>query len=133
MCKIWIAIGLIIAIAGCSQKKELKLKQDVFKAELGTALSTDLKDYLDTENITQDELEKMELVVDIPDQSKMVKDELSFVKTGEYSAKILYNKEELTFKIVIEDTIKPELDGPDQLELTQGEELATENLLQQKI
>lgn len=132
MCKIWIAIGLIIAIAGCSQKKELKLKQDVFKAELGTVLSTDLKDYLDTENITQDELEKMELVVDIPDQSKMVKDELSFVKTGEYSAKILYNKEELTFKIVIEDTIKPELDGPDQLELTQGEELATENLFTAK-
>lgn len=132
MCKIWIAIGLIIAIAGCSQKKELKLKQDVFKAELGTTLSTDLNDYLDTENITQDELEKMELVIDIPDQSKIVKEELSFIKTGEYSAKITYKKEELSFKIVIEDTIKPELDGPDRLELTQGEELATENLFTAK-
>lgn len=132
MCKIWIAIGLIIAIAGCSQKKELKLKQEVFKAELGTTLSTDLNDYLDTENITQDELEKMELVIDIPDQSKIVKEELSFIKTGEYSAKITYKKEELSFKIVIEDTIKPELDGPDRLELTQGEELATENLFTAK-
>ncbi len=132
MCKFLVAMGLIITIVGCSQKKELKLKQDVFKTELGTTLNTEIKDYLDTENITQEELEKMEFVINIPDEAKITKNELSFIKTGEYSAIITYKKEELQFKIVIEDTVKPELVGPDQIELTQGEELSTENLFTAK-
>ena len=132
MCKFLVAMGLIITIVGCNQKKELKLKQDVFKTELGTTLNTEIKDYLDTENITQEELEKMEFVINIPDEAKITKNELSFIKTGEYSAIITYKKEELQFKIVVEDTVKPELVGPDQIELTQGEELSTENLFTAK-
>lgn len=126
--KVWIILGLMISIVGCSEKKTLTLKQERFKVELGTKISENLEDYLDTNSMSQDKLSEIASTFDIPDTAKIEKNGISYIKTGEYDGKITYKKEMLSFKVIVEDTVKPTLSGPEQIEIQQGQELTTDGL-----
>ena len=77
-----------------NNKNTIKLKKVVI--ELGTTLSKDVNDYLESGEKFSSEY-------------KLYLDEVNTNKAGTYTYKVRYNKHVKTGKIIIEDTVKPEV------------------------
>ena len=104
---------LVVVILGvgyyCIQRdktKTLQVLKDTFIVEYGTRISTNCNTYLDFTNI---EVEKQE---DIKKEAKFSIDkdiEKEYPDIGEYEATIVYQQEQVDFKILVKDTIPPSI------------------------
>lgn len=95
-----IAAVTVLALNG----SKLKLKKADFAVEYGTVVSMNVEDYLDLEKNDQKQsiLDKAVLKLDI--QNEEGKD---YPAIGEYDASIVFEKDEVKFKIIVKDTVAP--------------------------
>lgn len=134
---------LVIGCAGAvilntSSSKELVLASDEVKAEFGQRVSTNIADYLDAnksgdvDKIIKDTKEKDNLkyvtVTNKDEQGNVVsKEEKDYPKVGNYTINFTYKKEKATVKVTVKDTIKPEIEAPESIDVIQYTDFSTFN------
>ena len=134
---------LVIGCAGAvilntSSSKELVLASDEVKAEFGQRVSTNVADYLDAnksgdvDKIIKDTKEKDNLkyvtVTNKDEQGNVVsKEEKDYPKVGNYTINFTYKKEKATVKVTVKDTIKPEIEAPESIDVIQYTDFSTFN------
>lgn len=134
---------LVIGCAGAvilntSSSKELVLASDEVKAEFGQRVSTNVADYLDAnksgdvDKIIKDTKEKDDLkyvtVTNKDENGNVVsKEEKDYPKVGNYEISFTYKKEKATVKVTVKDTIKPEIEAPESIDVIQYTDLSTFN------
>lgn len=97
-------IVIVIITVLALNRSKLKLKAPDFAVEYGKTVSMNVEDYLDVEenNLKQSILDKAVLKFDI--QNEEQKD---YPAIGEYDASIVFEKDEVKFKIIVKDTVAP--------------------------
>lgn len=134
---------LVIGCAGAvilntSSSKELVLASDEVKAEFGQRVSTNVADYLDAnksgdvDKIIKDTKEKDDLkyvtVTNKDENGNVVsKEEKDYPKVGNYEISFTYKKEKATVKVTVKDTIKPEIEAPESIDVIQYTDFSTFN------
>jgi len=134
---------LVIGCAGAviystSSSKELVLASDEVKAEFGQKVSTNIADYLDAnkvdnlDKIIKDTKEKDDLkyvtVTNKDENGNVVsKEEKDYPKVGNYEISFTYKKEKANVKVTVKDTIKPEIEAPESIDVIQYTDLSTFN------
>ena len=134
---------LVIGCAGAvilntSSSKELVLASDEVKAEFGQRVSTNIADYLDAnksgdvDKIIKDTKEKDDLkyvtVTNKDENGNVVsKEEKDYPKVGNYTINFTYKKEKATVKVTVKDTIKPEIEAPESIDVIQYTDFSTFN------
>ena len=134
---------LVIGCAGAviystSSSKELVLASDEVKAEFGQKVSTNVADYLDAnkvdnlDKIIKDTKEKDDLkyvtVTNKDENGNVVsKEEKDYPKVGNYEISFTYKKEKATVKVTVKDTIKPEIEAPESIDVIQYTDFSTFN------
>ena len=141
--KIW---GLIIFVVICltvivisiiNKKDLLKLKTESINVEYGQSVSTDLNDYLDFSDLSNEEKKdvlkntkyksnvKNELETITDQDGTISQKDRGFAKVGDYKITLTYQNEVETIKVKVRDTVNPQLSGPDNIEIIQGTDLTT--------
>ena len=141
--KIW---GLIIFVVICltvivisiiNKKDLLKLKTESIYVEYGQSVSTDLNDYLDFSDLSNEEKKdvlkntkyksnvKNELETITDQDGTISQKDRGFAKVGDYKITLTYQNEVVTVKVKVKDTVSPELNAPDNIEIIQGTDLTT--------
>lgn len=106
-----IFIGIVLFLL---RDEDLKLKK--ITIELGETISKDINYYL-LINIKKNKIDSYKL-----DVSNVLLEDNKTIKTGEYEYKIIYKDKEYINKIIVKDTIKPELILNNVI-VTEGEEV----------
>ncbi|MGF7010514.1 hypothetical protein M2146_001038 [Lachnospiraceae bacterium PF1-22] len=112
------AVLLIAALAIAPQfgKGKIKLKEDVFKNELGTEVSSDPRSYL---NGDEDEVSKAKVNVSKVDTKKV----------GEYEAEAYVGNKTLRFRVKVADTTAPVIEVKEDFSAYAGEEFTSDSFI----
>ena len=123
--KLAVSISMFLGfLTACSSSNEyLLLSNEELDVELGQTVSRNIEDYLDTNKIKKDELEKIIKKTKETDNLKNVKKQ-SYPKVGKYEINFEYKSEKATVKVNVKDTTKPEINAPDSIDIVQYTNLA---------
>lgn len=109
-------IGVEALCGFCYVSNTFELKQDTFTVEYGNALNISPYAYVDANEAILGET--------VMDLSKVDKD-----KVGEYPASATYKNKQLDFKVIVEDTEKPEISMQAEVRSVAGKELSGKDIL----
>ena len=137
---IFVVICLFVIVISIINKKDLlKLKTESINVEYGQCVSTDLNDYLDLSDLSNKEKKdvlkntkyksnvKNELETIMNQDGTISQKDRGFAKIGDYKITLTYQNEIETIKVKVRDTVKPQLNVPDNIEIIQGTDLTTFN------
>ena len=139
---ICVVATLIITCAGgiiysLNKTPSLVLKKNNFTIEYGESFNPDFKTLVDTEGLNEEDkhylqhsvkiksnIENEVEIVTNQDGTTSEKDR-GFAKVGDYKITLTYQNEVVTVKVKVKDTVSPELNAPDNIEIIQGTDLTT--------
>lgn len=139
---ICVVATLIITCAGgiiysLNKTPSLVLKKNNFTIEYGESFNPDFKTLVDTEGLNEEDkhylqhsvkiksnIENEVEIVTNQDGTTSEKDR-GFAKVGDYKITLTYQNEVVTVKVKVKDTVSPELNVPDNIEIIQGTDLTT--------
>lgn len=132
-----ILAGLTIFLLVNSKSGLLKVKDEIILVEYGQSVPTEPKYYLDLKELNtsdkNDVLENTKLksnvkneieIIDNIDGTKNEKDK-GYASVGTYRIILKYKKEIKEVKVIVKDTVKPELVVPENVEIFLGTDLNT--------
>ena len=139
---ICIAVALVITCAGgiiysLNKTPSLVLKKEKIIIEYGKPFNPDFKTLVNTKDLNEEDIHylqhntkiksnlenEVETVIN-PDGTTSEKDR-GFAKVGDYKITLTYQNEVVTVKVKVKDTVSPELNVPDNIEIIQGTDLTT--------
>lgn len=118
---------------------KLELKKQTITVEYGTAYNPKLDDLVKTEGMNQKDknyiIENTHINSNLKNETEQIINEdgtvsekdKGYVAVGDYELVLHCNKQVETVKIKVCDTIKPQLNVPETIEIVQGTDLATFN------
>lgn len=132
-----IVVAIFFFIKAYPENEMLKLKKSNLSVEYGQSVSSDLRDYLNFNGLTDNEIKniiketkyKSNVINEVEtinneDGTTTEKDK-GYAKVGDYKITLIYKNEIKTIKVKVRDTIAPELIIPENIEIMQGTDLAT--------
>lgn len=132
-----IACGGGIVYATRDATPSLKLNKEEFIIEYGDKFNPDFDTLVDTKGMTnedkiflqknikiKDNLED-EIVTVTNEDGTTTNTKKEYAKVGKYDVKVIYKNETKTVKVIVKDSIAPELTVPENVEILQGSDLAT--------
>lgn len=134
---ILIIIIIFILIKVYSNHEILRLKKSNLNVEYGKSISTDLKDYLDFDGLTDNEIKNIiketkyrsnvvnEVETINNEDGSITEKDKGYAKVGDYKIILIYKNEIKTIAVKVRDTTAPELTIPENLEIIQGTDLTT--------
>lgn len=103
-----LVIIVIVAIIMILNQKNLVLKSEEIQVEFGETISLNPEDYLDTEKVDKDILDKVNISTNAPDRTELPDNSFKECPpVGEYSVMISYNDEVVEATVKVVDTTKP--------------------------
>ena len=127
--------GIVYATRDTSPK--LQLKKNTINLEYGKEFKTDFDTLVDTKGLNKEDKEylkkNLKIKSDIKNDTESVTKEdgtteekdRGFAKVGDYKVNLTYKDETKTVKVVVKDTTAPEITAPENIEILQGNDLAT--------
>lgn len=137
---VFVIICLVVIVSSITYEKDLlKLKTESVTVEYGQSVSTDLNDYLDFSNLSNKEKKDVlkntkyksnvenELETITNQDNTISQKDRGFAKIGNYKITLTYRNEVEVIKVKVRDTVVPQINGPDNIEIIQGTDLTTFN------
>lgn len=116
-----LAIILIIFVMSylyINKDKTLQLNKETVEIEYGKTYNPNLKDIVKSYDDFNSKDLKLESTIKNEDGKE-------YPSVGKYEVKVTYKKQEVTQKVEVKDTTKPELTVPESIEILQGTDLST--------
>ncbi|OUQ04012.1 hypothetical protein B5E92_13505 [Erysipelatoclostridium sp. An15] len=128
-------IGSIYALS--SSHDLLAIKNNEITIEYGEKISNDVKKYIDTSKLDDDEEKdvlkntvirtnvKNEVITSTNEDGTTTETDAGYPKIGNYVITLTYKDETANINVTVKDSTAPELLVPEQVEIVQGTDLAT--------
>lgn len=107
--KSMLLMALLVFLVGCGSIEVITREE--LTVEFGNAISTNIKDYLNTEEMNEEDVDTIigegQLVIE---PNELVESQ-NYQKVGNYTVKIAYDDIEYEVKVNVQDTTAPEFEG----------------------
>ena len=139
---ICIAAALVITCAGgivysLNKTPSLVLNKNKYTVEYGESFSADFKTLVSTEDLDEEDIHYLQHNVKIRsnienevetvtnENGTTSKKDKGYAKVGEYKIILTYKNKDVSVTVKVKDTVAPELTVPENINITQGTDLAT--------
>ena len=113
-----IILVILVGVLYINKDKTLQLNKETVKIEYGKTYNPNLKDIVKS----YDDFNSKDLKLESTIKNEEGKE---YPSVGKYEVKVTYKKQEVTQKVEVKDTTKPELTVPENIEILQGTDLST--------
>ena len=113
-----IILVILVGVLYINKDKTLQLNKETVKIEYGKTYNPNLKDIVKS----YDDFNSKDLKLESTIKNEEGKE---YPSVGKYEIKVTYKKQEVTQKVEVKDTTKPELTVPENIEILQGTDLST--------
>lgn len=113
-----IIIIIFVGVLYINKDKTLQLNKETVEVEYGKTYNPNLKDIVKS----YDDFNGKDLKLESTIKNEEGKE---YPSVGKYEVKVTYKKQEVTQKVEVKDTTKPELTVPENIEILQGTDLST--------
>ena len=113
-----IILIIFVGIFYINKDKTLQLNKETVEIEYGKTYNPNLKDIVKSYDDFNSKDLKLESTIKNEDGKE-------YPSVGKYEVKVTYKKQEVTQKVEVKDTTKPELTVPESIEILQGTDLST--------
>lgn len=109
---------IFVGVLYMNKDKTLQLNKETVEIEYGKTYNPNLKDVVKNYDDFNGKDLKLESTIKNEDGKE-------YPSVGKYEVKVTYKKQEITQKVEVKDTTKPELTVPENIEILQGTDLST--------
>lgn len=113
-----IILIIFVGVLYINKDKTLQLNKETVEIEYGKTYNPNLKDIVKSYDDFNSKDLKLESTIKNEDGKE-------YPSVGKYEVKVTYKKQEVTQKVEVKDTTKPELTVPESIEILQGTDLST--------
>lgn len=113
-----IILLIFVGVLYMNKDKTLQLNKETVEIEYGKTYNPNLKDIVKNYDDFNGKNLKLESTIKNEDGKE-------YPSVGKYEVKVTYKKQEVTQKVEVKDTTKPELTVPENIEILQGTDLST--------
>lgn len=113
-----IILLIFLGVLYMNKDKTLQLNKETVEIEYGKTYNPNLKDIVKNYDDFNGKDLKLESTIKNEDGKE-------YPSVGKYEVKVTYKKQEVTQKVEVKDTTKPELTVPENIEILQGTDLST--------
>lgn len=113
-----IILMIFVGVLYINKDKTLQLNKETVEIEYGKTYNPNLKDIVKSYDDFNSKDLKLESTIKNEDGKE-------YPSVGKYEVKVTYKRQEVTQKVEVKDTTKPELTVPESIEILQGTDLST--------